>query len=335
MYKLKEKTVFKAIFLEKGDQAPIAKLLELDESDLPEGDVLVDIEYSTLNFKDSLAITGKGPVVRKYPIIPGIDLTGTVVTSQHKNWQAGDKVILNGWGVGELYWGGMSQKASLKGDWLIRRPDALSAQQAMAIGTAGYTAMLCVMALEDHGVTPDQGEILVTGSNGGVGSISIALLAKRGYTVIASTGRPEEADYLKELGATDTIHRNDLSEPGKPLQKERWAAAIDCVGSHTLANVCASTKYGGIVAACGLAQGMDFPATVAPFILRAVTLRGVESVYVALEKRQKAWDALAIDLGSQVLDSVAKVITLSEVIASAEDMMAGKIRGRIIIDVNK
>jgi acrylyl-CoA reductase (NADPH) len=327
--------VFKAILLEKGEKAPIAKLVELDESELPEGDVLVDIEYSTLNFKDALAITGKGPVVRKYPIVPGIDIAGTVVESQHNNWQAGDQVILNGWGVGESYWGGMSQKASLNGDWLIRRPEPLSSQQAMAIGTAGYTAMLCVMALEEHGITPDQGEILVTGANGGVGSISIALLAKRGFTVIASTGRPEEADYLKKLGATDTIHRNVLSEPGKPLAKERWAAAIDCVGSHTLANVCASTKYGGIVAACGLAQGMDFPATVAPFILRGLTLRGIDSVYVPIEKRQKAWDTIATDLGSEVLDSVAKVISLSEVIARAEDMMSGKIRGRVIIDVNK
>jgi len=326
--------MFKAILLEKGEKAPIAKLVELDESELPEGDVLVDIDYSTLNFKDALAITGKGPVVRKYPIIPGIDIAGTVVESQHKNWQAGDQVILNGWGVGESYWGGMSQKACLNGDWLIRRPKSLSAQQAMAIGTAGYTAMLCVMALEEHGITPDQGEILVTGANGGVGSISIALLAKRGYTIVASTGRPEEADYLKALGATDTIHRNELSEPGKPLAKERWAAAIDCVGSHTLANVCASTKYGSIVAACGLAQGMDFPATVAPFILRGLTLRGIDSVYVPLEKRQKAWDTIALDLGSEVLDSVAKVISLSEVIDRAEDMMSGKIRGRVIIDVN-
>jgi len=274
-------------------------------------------------------------VVRKYPIVPGIDLAGTVVESQHANRQDGDQVILNGWGVGESYWGSMSQKASLKGDWLIRRPEALSAQQAMAIGTAGYTAMLCVLALEEHGVKPEDGEILVTGANGGVGSVSIALLAKRGYTVIASTGRPEEADYLKELGATDTINRSDLSEPGRPMAKERWAAAIDCVGSHTLANVCASLKYGGIVAACGLAQGMDFPATVAPFILRGVTLRGIDSVYAPLAKRQLAWDTLATDLGSQVLDNVAKVIALSEAVAKAEEMMAGKIRGRVIVDVNK
>jgi len=327
--------VFKAILLEKGEQGPIPQLVELDETDLPEGDVLIDVEYSTLNYKDGLAITGKGPVVRKYPIVPGIDLAGTVAESQHASWKAGDQVILNGWGVGESYWGGMSQKASLKGDWLIRRPESLSAQQAMAIGTAGYTAMLCVLALEEHGITPDDGEILVTGANGGVGSVSIALLAKRGYTVIASTGRPEEADYLKDLGATDTINRSELSEPGRPLAKERWAAAIDCVGSHTLANVCAGIKYGGVVAACGLAQGMDFPATVAPFILRGITLRGIDSVYAPLEKRQKAWDMLAIDLGSQVLDSVAKVIALSEAIPKAEEMMEGKIRGRVIVDVNK
>ncbi|MFK5984438.1 MAG: MDR family oxidoreductase [Pseudomonadota bacterium] len=323
--------MFKAIFLEKGEQP---QLLELNESDLPEGDVLIDVDYSTLNYKDALAITGKAPIIRKYPIIPGIDLTGTVVESQHDSWQTGDKIILNGWGVGESYWGGMSQKARLNGNWLIRRPDNLSAQQAMAIGTAGYTAMLCVMALENHGITPESGEILVTGANGGVGSISIALLAKQGYTIIASTGRPEEADYLKDLGATDTINRSDLSEPGKPLAKERWAAAIDCVGSHTLANVCASTKYGGIIAACGLAQGMDFPATVAPFILRGITLQGVESVYVALEKRQQAWNRLANDLDSQVYENVAKLITLSETIDKAQEMIEGKIRGRVIIDVN-
>jgi len=326
--------VFKAILLEKGEQGPIPQLVELNDSDLPEGDVLVEVDYSTLNYKDALAITGKAPVVRKYPIVPGIDIAGTVLESQHANWKAGDAVILNGWGVGESYWGGMAQKASLKGDWLIRRPDALSSKQAMAIGTAGYTAMLCVMALEDNGITPESGEILVTGANGGVGSVSIALLAKRGYTVIASTGRPEEAEYLKSLGAKDTVNRSEFSEPGKPLAKERWAAAIDCVGSHTLANVCASIKYGGVVAACGLAQGMDLPATVAPFILRGVTLRGVDSVYVPLERRQLAWDRLATDLEPEVLESVAKVVGLSEVIPMAEDMMAGKIRGRMIVDVN-
>ncbi len=327
--------MFKAILLEKSEQGSIPKIVELEQSDLPEGDVLIDVEYSTLNYKDGLAITGKGPVVRKYPMVPGIDLAGTIVESQHESWKTGDQVILNGWGVGESWWGGMSQKASLKGDWLIRRPQSLSAQQAMAIGTAGYTAMLCVMALEEYGIKPDDGEILVTGANGGVGSVSIALLAKRGYTIIASTGRSEEADYLKKLGAADTINRSDLSEPGKPLTKERWAAAIDCVGSHTLANVCASVKYGGIVAACGLAQGMDFPATVAPFILRAITLRGIDSVYAPFAKRQKAWNTLATDLGSDVLDNVARVITLSDVIPKAKEMMEGKIRGRVIIDVNK
>jgi len=326
--------VFKAILLEKGEQGPIPQLVELNDSDLPEGDVLVEVDYSTLNYKDALAITGKAPVVRKYPIVPGIDIAGTVLESQHDNWKKGDSVILNGWGVGESYWGGMAQKARLKGDWLIRRPEGLTAQQAMAIGTAGYTAMLCVLALEDHGVKPEDGEILVTGANGGVGSVSIALLAKRGYTIIASTGRPEEADYLKGLGASDTINRNELSEPGRPLGKERWAAAIDCVGSHTLANVCATVKYGGVVAACGLAQGMDFPATVAPFILRGVTLRGIDSVYAPLERRQQAWDQLANDMDSDVLDNVAQVIGLSEAIPKANDMMEGKIRGRVIVDVN-
>ena len=326
--------MFKAILLEKGEQGPIPQLVELNDSDLPEGDVLVEVDYSTLNYKDALAITGKAPVVRKYPIVPGIDIAGTVLESQHDNWKKGDSVILNGWGVGESYWGGMAQKARLKGDWLIRRPEGLTAQQAMAIGTAGYTAMLCVLALEDHGVKPEDGEILVTGANGGVGSVSIALLAKRGYTIIASTGRPEEADYLKGLGASDTINRNELSEPGRPLGKERWAAAIDCVGSHTLANVCATVKYGGVVAACGLAQGMDFPATVAPFILRGVTLRGIDSVYAPLERRQQAWDQLANDMDSDVLDNVAQVIGLSEAIPKANDMMEGKIRGRVIVDVN-
>lgn len=326
--------MFKAILLEKGEQGPIPKLVELEGTDLPEGDVLVKVDYSTLNYKDALAITGKAPVVRKYPIVPGIDIAGTVLESRHADWQSGDQVILNGWGVGESHWGGLAEKASLQGKWLIRRPEGLTAQQAMAIGTAGYTAMLCVMALEEHGITPDDGEILVTGANGGVGSVSIALLAKRGYTIIASTGRPEEAEYLKSLGVSDCINRNELSEPGKPLAKERWAAAIDCVGSHTLANVCAGIRYGGVVAACGLAQGMDFPSTVAPFILRGVTLRGVDSVYVPIPKRQAAWDRLATDLDAEILENVSQVISLEEVISMAQDMIAGKVRGRMVVDVN-
>ncbi len=326
--------MFKAILIEKGESGQSARLADIDESQLPEGNVGVDVAYSTINYKDGLAITGKSPVVRKFPLVPGIDFAGIVQSSDDPAWKAGDRVILNGWGVGEGHWGGLAQKARVKGDWLVPLPAALNARQAMAIGTAGYTAMLCVMALERHGVTPDRGEILVTGAGGGVGSVAIAVLSKLGYQVVASTGRVSEADYLKTLGAVDIIDRKSLSEPGRPLQKERWAGVVDAVGSHTLANACASTRYGGVVAACGLAQGMDFPASVAPFILRGVTLCGIDSVMAPKALRMQAWSRLASDLDHRLLEAMVEVIPLSAAIAAAADILAGKIRGRVVVDVS-
>ncbi len=325
----------KAILIDKDDAGYRAELTEVDESRLPEGDVTVAVDYSTLNYKDSLAITGSSPVVRSFPMVPGIDLAGTVESSTHADFQPGDRVVLNGWGVGEVHWGGLAQKARLNGDWLIPLPDAFTPQQAMAIGTAGYTAMLCVLALEKHGVTPDKGEILVTGAAGGVGSVAISILARLGYTVIASTGRPEQADYLTSLGAAGTIDRAELAEKGRPLGKERWAGAVDTVGSHTLANACATTKYGGTVAACGLAGGFDLPATVMPFILRGVTLAGVDSVYRPKADRIEAWNRLATDLDLQHIEAIMTGIGLSDAIATAEAQMAGKVRGRVVVDVNR
>ena len=327
--------MFKAILIEKDEAGYRAGLTELDEAALPEGDVTVQVAYSTLNYKDGLAITGKGPVVRKFPMVPGIDLVGTVTESHHAGVQVGEQVVLNGWGVGENHWGGLAQKARLKGDWLVPLPAAFTPRQAMAIGTAGYTAMLCVMALERHGVTPQQGEVLVTGAAGGVGSVAVALLARLGYTVVASTGRPQEADFLKALGATEIIDRASLSEPGKPLARERWAGAVDTVGSHTLANVCASTRYRGTVAACGLAQGMDLPATVAPFILRGVTLAGVDSVMAPRAERLEAWQRLARDLDPAKLEMITSEIALGEVVDTAGQLMAGEVRGRVVVDVNR
>jgi len=324
----------KAILINKDDNGYSAALNDVDENDLPEGDVTVQVDYSTLNYKDSLAITGSSPVVRNFPMVPGIDLAGTVTDSSNADYSVGDKVVLNGWGVGEVHWGGLAQTARLKGDWLVPLPDAFTPKQAMGIGTAGYTAMLCVMALEDNGVTPDQGEILVTGAAGGVGSVAISLLAKLGYTVVASTGRASEADYLKSLGATDLIDRNDLSEAGRPLAKERWAGAVDAVGSHTLANICASLKYGGTVAACGLAQGFDLPATVMPFILRGVTLAGVDSVNCPRPRRIDAWNRLAQDLDIGHIEMMMTEINLGDAIATAADQMAGKTRGRVVVNVN-
>ncbi|AYA65253.1 acrylyl-CoA reductase (NADPH) [Alteromonas sp. RKMC-009] len=326
--------MFKGILIEKDDQYK-ASLQTIDESTLPEGDVSVAVSHSTLNYKDALAITGKAPVVRHFPMIPGIDLAGVVESSSSGRFKPGDKVLLNGFGVGETHCGGLAQKAVLKSDWLIPLPEAFSPAQAMAIGTAGYTAMLCVLALEKHGVTPDKGEILVTGANGGVGSFAIALLAKLGYTVVASTGRVNEADYLKKLGANDIIDRQSLSEPGKPLGKERWAGAVDSVGSHTLANVCAGIKYGGVAAACGLAQGMDFPATVAPFILRGVTLAGIDSVMRPLEDRIEAWDRLAALINHDMLSEISVEIGLSDVVSTAGELLKGNVRGRVVVDVNR
>ena len=326
--------MFSALLITKPESGQVVEATKLDEAQLPEGDVTVAVEYSTLNYKDGLAITGKSPVVRKFPMVPGIDLAGTVAQSSHRDWKAGDKVVLNGWGVGESHWGGLAQKARLKGDWLIALPSALSARQAMAAGTAGYTASLCVEALLAHGVKPDQGEVLVTGATGGVGSVAIALLAKAGYKPVAATGKAAEADYLKQLGATSVIDRAELAAPGKPLQKERWAGVIDSVGSHTLANACAQTRYGGAVAACGLAQGMDFPASVAPFILRGVSLLGIDSVMAAKPRRVQAWNRLARDLGA-ALDVIAIEVALGGAIAAASDLMQGKVRGRIVVDVNR
>ncbi|EQM67964.1 alcohol dehydrogenase [Aquipseudomonas alcaligenes OT 69] len=327
--------MFKGILIDKDDAGYRATLAELDEAQLPEGDVTVQVDYSTLNYKDGLAITGKSPVVRKFPMVAGIDLAGTVEASDNPAFKAGDRVLLNGWGVGETHWGGLAQKARLNGDWLIPLPAGFTPRQAMAIGTAGYTAMLSVLALERNGVTPDKGPVLVTGANGGVGSFAIALLARLGYQVAASTGRPQEADYLKHLGAAEIIDRASLSEPGRPLGKERWAGAVDSVGSHTLANVCAGIRYGGAVAACGLAQGMDFPASVAPFILRGVTLAGIDSVMRPRADRIEAWDRLARDLDLALLDEITSEIGLGEAVLSASELLEGRVRGRVVVDVNR
>lgn len=327
--------MFRAILIDKDDTGYRASLQTLDEAQLPAGDVRVRVSHSTLNYKDALAITGKGPVVRQFPMVPGIDLAGVVEESRHPDFKAGDAVLLNGWGVGEGHWGGLAEQARLNGDWLIPLPAGFSAAEAMALGTAGYTAMLAVLALERHGVTPERGEVLVTGANGGVGSVAIALLAKLGYRVAASTGRPEEAEYLKSLGAAEIVERASLSEPGRPLGRERWAGAIDSVGSHTLANVCAGTRYGGCVAACGLAQGMEFPATVAPFILRGVTLAGIDSVMRPRADRLEAWSRLARDLDKRLLAPITRTIGLEEVIPTAGELLAGKVRGRVVVDVNR
>ncbi len=325
---------YQALQILKDDAGYRCTLQTLDDSALPEGDVTVQVDYSTLNYKDGLAITGKSPVVRKFPLTPGIDLSGTVTESQHPLFKAGDKVVLNGWGVGESHSGGLAQKARLKGDWLVKLPNAFTPRQAMAIGTAGYTAMLCVMALEKHGVTPANGDILVTGAGGGVGSVAIALLAKLGYRVVASTGRLQEADYLRLLGAADVVDRAELSAPGKPLAKERWAGVVDTVGSHTLANACASTKYGGVVTACGLAQGMDFPSSVAPFILRGVTLAGIDSVMAPRAVREAAWARLAQDLDTAQLERMTREVGLAEAIGLGAEILAGQVRGRVVVNVN-
>ena len=327
--------MFQGILIDKDDSGYHASLQQINDDQLPEGDVTVRVAYSTLNFKDGLAITGSSPVVRKFPMVPGIDLAGTVESSGHPDYKVGDQVVLNGWGVGEGHWGGLAQKARLNGDWLIPLPHPFSPAQAMAIGTAGYTAMLSILALEHNGVAPEQGEVLVTGANGGVGSFAIALLSKLGYRVVASTGRTSEHDYLKRLGANEIIDRATLSEPGKPLAKERWAAVIDSVGSHTLANACASTKANGTVAACGLAQGMDFPASVAPFILRGVTLAGINSVTQPKARRIEAWNRLASDLDCALLPLISHEIGLSEVIEAAPRLLAGQLRGRVVVDVNR
>ncbi|MBI6684525.1 oxidoreductase [Pseudomonas viridiflava] len=328
-------STFNAIVIDKDESGYRVKLTAVNEADLPEGDVTVRVSHSTLNYKDALALTGKSPIVRSFPMVPGIDLAGIVEESQASAFKAGDKVLLNGWGVGEGHWGGLAQMARLKSEWLIPLPDAFTPSQAMAIGTAGYTAMLSVIALEKHGVKPEHGEVLVTGANGGVGSFTIAILAKLGYQVVASTGRVAESDYLKQLGAARIIDRATLSEPGRPLAKEQWAAAVDSVGSHTLVNVCAGIKYRGIVAACGLAQGMDFPGSVAPFILRGVTLAGIDSVTRPQADRLEAWSRLATDLDASLLPLISREIGLSEVIDIAPQLIAGQVRGRVVVDTGR
>lgn len=327
--------MFKGILIHKDDNGYRAELSDIDDTQLPQGDVIVRVSHSTLNYKDGLAITGKGPIVRQFPMVPGVDLAGTVEHSSDPDFKPGDQVVLNGWGVGEAHWGGLAQRARLQGKWLIPLPAAFSAAQAMAIGTAGYTAMLAIMALEKNGLTPDKGEVLVTGASGGVGSFAIALLARLGYRVVASTGRLSENAYLTSLGAAEIIDRATLAEPGRPLAKERWAGAIDSVGSHTLANICASTRYWGTVAACGLAQGMEFPASVAPFILRGVTLAGIDSVMRPRQDRIDAWARLARDLDVSLLPLISREIGLSEVIETAHALMDGQVRGRIVVDTQR
>jgi len=324
---------FKAIVIEKVEGGTKAALAQFDEANLMDGDVTVRVEYSTLNYKDGLAITGKGPVVRRFPMIPGIDFAGVVESSTNAAWKAGDRVILNGWGCGETHLGAYGEKARVKGDWLVPLPKTMSARDAMAIGTAGYTAMLAVMALERHGLHATNGPIAVTGAAGGVGSVAIAILAKRGFAVHAVTGRPQEANYLKSLGATEIVDRKELAGPAKPLAKERWAGAIDAVGSTTLANVLSMTRYGGAVAACGLAGGMDLPGSVAPFILRGVCLYGIDSVMCPVERRREAWKRLENDLDPQKLASISREIGLSDVFGAAPEILSGQVRGRIVVKI--
>ena len=323
--------MFKALVVNKDEAGYTSTLQELDDNSLPAGDVTVKVLYSTLNYKDALAVTGKGPVVRKFPMVPGIDFAGIVEHSDNPNFTSGDLVLLNGWGVGETHWGGLATRARVNGDWLIPIPSGITPEQAMAIGTAGYTAMLCVIALERNGVTPASGLILVTGANGGVGSLAIALLKRLGYTVVASTGRPLEFKYLQALGASEIIDRNEMSEPGKPLAKERWAGVVDSVGSHTLVNACASTQYGGVVTACGLAQGMDFPATVAPFILRGITLVGIDSVMLPRDKRIAAWKRLAQLVDPEQLKLITREVGLMQISQLAEELLAGEVRRCIVV----
>lgn len=327
--------MFKAILIEKDDAGYRAGVKEVDESGLPEGDVTINVALSSCNYKDALAITGKGPVVRRFPMVPGIDLVGTVESTTNPEYKVGDAVLLNGWGVGEVHWGGLAQKARLKGDWLIPMPAGITGHQAMAIGTAGYTAMLCILALERQGVKPENGEILVTGAAGGVGSVATAVLSKLGYTVVGVCGHESETDYIKSLGAVEVLDRSEFSGPGKLLSRERWAGAVDTVGSHTLANVCASVKYRGVVAACGNAGGMDFPSSVAPFILRGVILNGIDSVMCPRPERIVAWQRLAKDLDMEKLGIIAHEISLAETLDFAAKMIAGGHRGRVVVNVNR
>jgi acrylyl-CoA reductase (NADPH) len=324
---------FKAIRIDKAEKGTTAALTPFAESELMDGDVTVAVEWSTVNYKDGLAVTGKAPVVRRFPMIAGIDFAGTVAQSSHPAWKAGDRVVCTGWGMGETHLGGYAEKARVSGDWLVRLPDGLSARDAMAIGTAGFTAMLSVLALERHGLTPQHGPVVVTGAAGGVGSVAITLLSKLGYQIIASTGRMTEAGYLKDLGATEVIERSELSGPAKPLARERWAGGIDSVGSTTLANLLSMTRYGGAIAACGLAAGMDLPASVAPFILRGVCLLGIDSVMAPIEIRKTAWARLAGDLDKGKLSEITHEIVLAEVFPAAARVLAGEVRGRIVVKI--
>ena len=325
---------FKAILVSRDEEKKQSvAVVDMTEADLMDGDVTVEVEATTVNYKDGLAITGKAPVVRRWPLVPGIDLAGTVTSSTHPDWRKGDKVILNGWGVGETHFGAYAKRARLKGDWLVPLPERMSAHQAMAIGTAGYTAMLCVMALERHGIVPDRGPVVVTGAAGGVGSVAVSILSTLGYHVIASTGRPAESAFLTELGAAEIIAREELTQPAKPLGKERWAGGVDAVGSHTLANVLSMTSYGGAVAACRLAGGMDLPSSVAPFILRGVSLLGVDSVMAPKALRLEAWRRLATELDHEKLASLSTTIGFDGILAAARDIVEGKIRGRVVADM--
>ena len=324
---------FRAVKITKSDQGQAIALTTMEDGDLMDGDVTLRVEASTVNYKDGLAVTGKSPVVRRFPMVPGIDAAGVVETSSHPAWKAGDRVILNGWGTGETHLGAWAERTRVKGDWLVALPPGMSSEQAMAVGTAGYTAMLSVLALERAGLAPQNGPVIVTGAAGGVGSVAIALLARLGWHVIASTGRPGEADYLKGLGAAEIIDRAELSGPGKPLARERWAAGIDSVGSHTLANVLAATRYGGVVAACGLAGGMDLPSSVAPFILRGVSLIGIDSVMAPIALRREAWARLARDLDLEKLKTMTTTIPLEDAISAGRDIIAGTVRGRIVVRI--
>ena len=327
--------MFKALMLSQHDRHTAAEFVDLEEARLPPGDVTVRVQYSSLNFKDALAITGRGAIVKRWPLVPGIDLAGVVEHSSDPAWASGDRVVVNGWGLGETHWGGMSQKARLAAGWLLRLPEGFSTRQAMAVGTAGYTAALCVLALQRHGLAAGDGEVLDTGASGGVGSVAVALLAGLGYAVTASTGRASEAAYLRSLGAANIIDRAQLSAPGKPLQSERWAGVIDTVGSHTLANACAATRWYGAVAACGLAQGADFPATVMPFILRGVTLYGINCVYIDNARRAQAWQLLAGHVSESKLAEMTSEIGLSEVVERSADLLDGRLHGRTVVDVDR
>ena len=327
--------MFNAIIIDQQDGKNVARLQEADDAALPPGNVTINVEYSTLNYKDGLLITGAVPLIATFPMVPGIDIAGVVDQSDDPRWKRGDRVVLNGYGLGERHWGGLAQRARVNGDWLVRLPDGFSTRQAAAIGTAGYTAMLCVLRLEKHGIRPGDGDILVTGSSGGVGSVAISLLSKLGYRVVASTGRPHEAEYLKSLGAAELVDRNTLDKAGPPMLAERWAAAIDTAGSHTLVNVIASIRYGGIVAATGLAQGVDLPGTLYPFILRNVTLSGVDSVMQPIAAREEAWARLVSDLDASKLESMVEEVALHDVIDRAPRILAGEIRGRTVVDVNR